>query len=102
MLIFGIVVVLATSGLGAAVCWANRDATVHVHLGSLTWSGHLYGVFLAGAVLTGWFFLGAACIQLRLRERRERRAAVASEVAPPRARAKDRRAGALRPAGLHR
>lgn len=92
---------LATTGFGAAVCWANRSTTVDLHLAGITWSGHLYGVFLAGAVLAGWFFLGAACIQLGLRERLERRTARTAATAPT-ARAKDRRTARLHPAGLHR
>jgi hypothetical protein len=102
VLIFGIAVVLATTGFGAAVCWANRQATVHVELAGLSWSGHLYGVFLAGVVLAGWFFLGASCIQLRLRERRETRLAAPAGDARAAVRAKDRRHRVLRPAGLHR
>ena len=75
MLVFGTTVMLAAAGLGGWIGWANREATVHLELAGYVWTGRLYGVLLAGGVLTGWFVLGAACIQLRVRERWERRAA---------------------------
>jgi hypothetical protein len=76
--LFGLVAVLGAVGLGGWACWATRSVTVHVELAGYAWTGRLYGVLLMGAVLAGWFFLGAACIQLRLRERRERKAARAA------------------------
>jgi hypothetical protein len=107
VLFFGVAVMIASAGAGGWLCWVNRNLPVHLELAGYTWTGHLYAVLLLGAVLAGWFFLGASCIQLRLRERRERRAAVVE--VPPQNR-DDRRSGrpssanhrsdSLQPAGL--
>lgn len=107
MLFFGVAVMIASAGAGGWLCWANRNLPVHLELAGYTWTGHLYAVLLFGAVLAGWFFLGASCIQLRLRERRERRAALVEM--PPQV-LDDRRSGlpspasrrsdSLQPAGL--
>jgi uncharacterized membrane protein YciS (DUF1049 family) len=114
VLVFGVAVMLASAGVGGWVCWVNRDATVQVELAGYVWTGRLYGVFLAGAVLAGWFIFGAACIQLRIRERRERRAARLAESRlaepldadaerPARARrSAKQRSRSLRPAGFPR
>src|SRR4051812_42814056 len=109
VLAFGVAVLLPSAGVGGWVCSGNRDAPVQVELAGYVWTGRLYGVFLAGAVLAGWFIFGAACIQLRIRERRERRAARLAESFDAGAersvrtrRAAKQRSRSLRPAGLPR
>jgi uncharacterized integral membrane protein len=82
MLVFGILVTLAVAGAGGAFGWENRDVTVRVHLAGQIWTSPLWSVLVLGAVLTGWLFFGLSCIQLRIRERRER-ASVAEGTVPP-------------------
>ncbi|HJQ41606.1 MAG TPA: hypothetical protein VJ831_00850 [Jatrophihabitantaceae bacterium] len=75
MLILGILFVLASGGTAAAIGWQNRDLDVSLNVGSYVWTGPLYVVLAAGALLACWFMLGAAFVQCRLAERlRARRA----------------------------
>lgn len=75
MLIFGVLAALTSAGIGALLGWQNRDAIVSVRVADFVWTGHLYEVLVFGALLACWFLLGASCIHVRLRERRERRVA---------------------------
>ena len=76
MLLFGVIVMLASTGGGAYLCWENRHARVHLEAAGHVWTGHLYGVLLGGAILAGWTMLGLSCVALWVRERRERKAAL--------------------------
>ena len=73
MLIFGILAMLTSAGVGGLLGWQNRDVIVRVRVADYVWSGHLYEVLVFGALLACWFLLGASCIHVRLRERSERR-----------------------------
>lgn len=75
MLVFGALAALASTAGGAYLCWENRHATVHLEAAGHVWTGHLYGVLLAGAVLAAWTMFGLSCIALWRRERRERKVA---------------------------
>ena len=79
MLVLGVLFVLASGGLGAAIAWENRADVVQLSLWHWDWSGPAYLVLAGGALLACWFMLGAAFIQVRvaerLRARRERRRA---------------------------
>jgi hypothetical protein len=74
VLIFGVLAIVTSAGIGGLVGWQNRDAIVRVQLADHVWTGHLYEVLVFGALLACWLLLGASCIHVRLRERRERRA----------------------------
>jgi hypothetical protein len=60
---------------GSYLAWQNRNTVVHARVGDLTWTGHLWGVLVVGALLACWFLLGAAFIQCRIAERRRSRTA---------------------------
>ena len=72
MLVFGALMMLATGTVGGALVWQNRGTIVHVEVGPVIWTGHLYAVFLIGVLLACWFMLGAAFVRCRMQERRER------------------------------
>ena len=80
MVLFGLLSMLVPAGVGGWLAWQNRDAVVHVQVGSVVWTGHLYAVFIVGALLACWFVLGAAFIQCRMAERRRARATAAEPV----------------------
>ena len=73
MLIFGLLAMVVSAGVGGVIGWENRDAIVRVRVADFVWTGHLYEVLVFGALLACWFLLGASCIHVRLRERAERR-----------------------------
>ena len=78
-----------SAGAGTLLAWQNRDTVVHVHVGGLVWTGHLYGVLAVGALLACWFLLGASFIRCRVAESRraraeERRPAATVEQGPER------------------
>lgn len=83
MLFFGALTAVAATAGGAYLGWENRHAQVRLHVAGHVWTGQLYGVLLAGAVLAAWAMFGLSCIGLWRRERRERRAAAAQRVDPP-------------------
>lgn len=78
MVVFGVLSMLIPAGAGTYLGWQNRNAVVRVHVGHFVWLGHLYGVLIVGALLACWFLLGAAFIQCRIAERRNRPGAPAS------------------------
>lgn len=82
MVLFGLLFMLVPAGIGGWLAWQNRAAVVQVHVGSVVWTGHLYAVLIVGALLACWFVLGAAFIQCRIAERRNRRATAAEPVRP--------------------
>ncbi len=96
MLIFGILAMLASAGVGGLLGWQNRDVIVRVKVADYAWSGHLYAVLVFGALLACWFLLGASCIHVRLRERGERRASRVDVEPAGAARQARRRAGRRR------
>ena len=104
MLLFGVIVMLASTGGGAYLCWENRHARVHLEAAGHVWTGHLYGVLLAGAILAGWTMLGLSCVALWVRERRERKAAQlpAEAQEDERTPARRRRSQPVLPAGARR
>jgi hypothetical protein len=73
--LIGMLVMLASAGAGTALAWDNRNAMVHVQIGRYVWTGHLYGVLAAGALLTCWFLLGLSCVRCRVAELRAARRA---------------------------
>ena len=75
MIAFGVLFMLIPAGAGGYLAWENRHAVVHARVGNLTWTGHLWGVLVIGAILACWFLLGAAFIQCRIAERRRARRA---------------------------
>jgi len=77
VLLFGAFTAIAATAGGAYLGWENRHAQVRLEAAGHVWTGHLYGVLLAGAVLAAWAMFGLSCIGLWRRERRERRAAAA-------------------------
>jgi hypothetical protein len=86
---FGLLSMLVSAAAGTYVAWQNRHTVIRAQVGSLTWTGHLDGVLVIGALLACWFLLGAAFIQCRIAERRRARrttptspAAQAAEDAP--------------------
>jgi hypothetical protein len=87
MFVIGLLSMLVPAGFGGWVAWENRDTVVQVHLGNLVWTGHLYAVFVVGALTACWFFLGIAFVRCRVAERRRARAAggqpVRQESQPP-------------------
>jgi hypothetical protein len=64
---------LLPAGAGGYLAWQNRHAIVHARVGEWTWTGHLWGVLVIGALLACWFMLGAAFLQCRFAERRRAR-----------------------------
>lgn len=80
MLLFGLLSMLVPAGVGGWLAWQNRAAVVHVQVGTVVWTGHLYAVFIVGALMACWFVLGAAFIQCRIAERRRARAHAAEEL----------------------
>lgn len=90
MLIFGVLAMAASGAAGGYLCWSNRHSVAQIHIGDHVWTVHLYGVFIIGGLLACWFLLGASCLHLRLRERREgltqsRGKAGSAQTAPSRA-----------------
>jgi len=83
VLLFGALVAVVSTAGGAYLCWENRHTRVHLEAAGHVWTGHLYGVLLAGALLAAWAMFGLSCIALWRRERRERRAASQSPVETP-------------------
>jgi len=83
VLLFGALVAVVSTAGGAYLCWENRHARVRLEAAGHVWTGHLYGVLLAGALLAAWAMFGLSCIALWRRERRERRAASQSLVESP-------------------
>jgi hypothetical protein len=73
MFVIGLLSMLLAAGFGGWLAWENRNAIVHVHVGTVVWTGHLYAVFIFGALVACWFLLGAAFIQCRIAERRRAR-----------------------------
>jgi len=83
VLLFGALTAIAATAGGAYLGWENRHAQVRLEAAGHVWTGHLYGVLLAGAVLAAWAMFGLSCIGLWRRERRERRAAAAAQLVDP-------------------
>jgi hypothetical protein len=83
VILFGLLLLAGAAGTGGYLCWENRDIVVRVHVFSHVWHGHLYAVFVFGALLSCWFLLGASFVQCRLAERRDHRAAARARVAEP-------------------
>lgn len=84
MVFIGVLLMLVPAGVGGWLAYENRDAVVDVQMGNVVWTGHLYEVFMMGALLACWFILGAAFVQCRIAERRRARAArVKRESQPP-------------------
>lgn len=87
MLFIGLLLMLVPASIGGWLAYENRAAVVQVHVGNVVWTGHLYEVFVMGALLACWFLLGAAFIQCRIAERRRARTAriapVTRESSPP-------------------
>jgi hypothetical protein len=81
VLAFGVFAMLASGAAGGFLGWQNRDRLVHVRIAEQVWTSPLWALLLLGAVLACWFLLGASCIHLRIRERRERRAAATAVAA---------------------
>jgi len=81
VLLFGVLAAVAATTGGAYLGWENRHAQVHLEAAGHVWTGPLYGVLLAGAVLAAWTLFGLSCIGLWRRERRERRVAAEADTA---------------------
>jgi hypothetical protein len=79
VLLFGLLAAVAATAGGAYLAWENRHAEVHLEAAGHVWTGHLYGVLLAGAVLAAWTIFGLSCIGLWRRERREGRPSTGPE-----------------------
>jgi hypothetical protein len=75
VLVFGSLLMLASAGAGTLLVWDNRNVIVHVRVLDVMWTGHLYTVLEAGALLACWFLLGASFVRYRVVEGRRRRAA---------------------------
>ena len=86
VIIFGVLAMAASGAVGGLVAYDNRRTTVHLDIAGYVWSGRLYAVLVAGALLACWFLLGVSCIRLRLRERRAPRTASSRTPGPTLAR----------------
>jgi hypothetical protein len=73
VIVLGLLFMIGSAGTGAYLAWQIRDVMVRIHVGEATWTGHLYGLLILGALLACWFLLGAAFIQCRIAERRHAR-----------------------------
>ena len=107
MLLFGALVAVTSTAGGIYLGWENRHARVRLEVAGHVWTGQLYGVLLAGALLAAWTMFGLSCIALWRRERRERRAATEAPPAeaaapPPRRSLPARRSRPVLTAGLRR
>jgi hypothetical protein len=81
MFLIGLLLMLVPAGASGWLAYENRAAVVHVQVvGDVVWTGHLYEVFVMGALLACWFILGAAFVQCRLGERRRIRRTAAAPV----------------------
>lgn len=85
MILFGLLLLAGAGGLGGYLCWENRNIVVRLEVLNHPWQGHLYAVFVFGALLAFWLLLGASFIQCRIAERRDHRAATKADTAEPRA-----------------
>lgn len=73
MLLIGMLAVLAPAGGAALLAWENRDVIVSLHAGPYVWTGHLYAVFVVGALTACWLLLGVSCLRCRFAELRNTR-----------------------------
>jgi hypothetical protein len=70
-----------SAGFATVIALQNRHAVVQIQVGDIVWTGHLYAVFIAGALAACWFLLGAAFIWCRWTERCARRRVERASVA---------------------